>query len=194
MDSGSPLILTERLALRLAVPQDAAAIIRYYRDNQTHLQPFEPTWPGGFLSHHFWYAQIEKNQLEFDYGHSMRLFLFKRDQPHRVIGSANFNAMIRGAFHGCYLGYCLAAVEQGQGYMTEGLQGAIAYAFNTLNLHRIMANYMPHNQRSANVLKRLGFIVEGHARDYLRINGQWQDHVMTSLTNPHWQDQASSLR
>jgi ribosomal-protein-alanine N-acetyltransferase len=49
-----------------------------------------------------------------------------------------------------------------------------------------MANYMPHNRRSGNVLKRAGFVVEGYARDYLMINGKWEDHIFTSLTNPHW--------
>jgi ribosomal-protein-alanine N-acetyltransferase len=50
-----------------------------------------------------------------------------------------------------------------------------------------MANYMPRNQRSANVLKRLGFVVEGYARNYLLINNHWEDHILTSLTNPNWQ-------
>lgn len=46
-----------------------------------------------------------------------------------------------------------------------------------------MANYLPQNQRSAALLKRLGFSVEGYARDYLKINGEWQDHILTSLVN-----------
>jgi ribosomal-protein-alanine N-acetyltransferase len=94
---------------------------------------------------------------------------------------------VRGALHGATLGYGLSAQHQGQGYMTEAGQRLVAYAFDDLNLHRLMANYMPHNQRSANVLKRLGFAIEGIARDYLFINGQWQDHVLTSLVNPSWQ-------
>jgi ribosomal-protein-alanine N-acetyltransferase len=49
-----------------------------------------------------------------------------------------------------------------------------------------MANYMPHNERSKNVLKRLGFVQEGYAKEYLLINGQWQDHILTSITNPQW--------
>jgi len=61
------------------------------------------------------------------------------------------------------------------------------YVFQDLNFHRVMAHYMPHNQRSGNVLKRLGFVVEGYARDYLLINGKWQDHILTSLINPNWQ-------
>lgn len=53
-------------------------------------------------------------------------------------------------------------------------------------MHRIMAAYLPYNQRSGKLLKRLGFIVEGYARDYLTIDGQWQDHILTSLTNRNW--------
>jgi len=29
-------------------------------------------------------------------------------------------------------------------------------------------------------------VVEGYARDYLLINGKWEDHILTSLVNPHW--------
>lgn len=51
-----------------------------------------------------------------------------------------------------------------------------------------MANYMPHNRRSGNVLKSLGFNIEGYARDYLYINGYWEDHILTSLTNKNWEN------
>ena len=47
----------------------------------------------------------------------------------------------------------------------------IAFAFGTLKLHRVQANYQPENERSAALLKRLGFQIEGHARDYLFLNG-----------------------
>ena len=71
--------------------------------------------------------------------------------------------------------------------MSEALPAAIDYVFANLNLHRIMANYLPDNQRSGNLLKRLGFVVEGYARDYLLINGKWQAYILTSLTNHNWQ-------
>ncbi|MDG2718812.1 30S ribosomal protein S5 alanine N-acetyltransferase, partial [Vibrio parahaemolyticus] len=52
---------------------------------------------------------------------------------------------------------------------------------------RIQAGYMPHNKRSEAVLEHVGFNREGYAKDYLLINGEWQDHVLTSLINPNWQ-------
>jgi ribosomal-protein-alanine N-acetyltransferase len=68
--------------------------------------------------------------------------------------------------------------------MKEIVNHAISYSFNDLRLHRIMANYMPVNDRSAGLLKNLGFQQEGLAKEYLLINGKWEDHVLTSLLNP----------
>ncbi len=39
---------------------------------------------------------------------------------------------------------------------------------------------------AAALLARLGFEKEGYAKDYLLIDGQWRDHVLTALTTPDW--------
>jgi ribosomal-protein-alanine N-acetyltransferase len=70
--------------------------------------------------------------------------------------------------------------------MLEAVRGAVAYAFGTLGLHRVMAACMPGNRRSAAVLRQAGFVVEGYAREYLRINGRWEDHLLTAVTNADW--------
>jgi len=76
--------------------------------------------------------------------------------------------------------------------MAEALRALIAYAFGELGFHRIMANYIPTNERSGLLLRRLGFVVEGYARDYLEIDGAWRDHVLTSLTNPNYSSSRSN--
>jgi ribosomal-protein-alanine N-acetyltransferase len=68
--------------------------------------------------------------------------------------------------------------------MTEGLRALCGYAFGTMGLHRLQANHLPENLKSAAVLRRLGFVVEGYARDFLLIDGRWRDHVLTSLVAP----------
>ena len=67
--------------------------------------------------------------------------------------------------------------------MYEGLRCAIDFVFSELALHRVMANYRPKNERSHQLLRRLGFAQEGRARSYLDIDGRWQDHIHTSLIN-----------
>jgi ribosomal-protein-alanine N-acetyltransferase len=71
--------------------------------------------------------------------------------------------------------------------MFEALEASIKYVFEELGIHRIMANYMPINARSAKLLYRLGFIIEGYAKNYLLINDQWEDHILTALSIEQWQ-------
>ncbi|MEH2332158.1 GNAT family N-acetyltransferase [Nostoc sp.] len=186
MRSELPIIASDRLLLRAAIHEDIPQILKYFIDNKTYLTPFYPLWADGFFTEEYWQYQIENSFLEFINGQSLKLFVFSKKNPTVVIGTVNFSNFVRGAAHFCYVGYSLAENKQGKGYMTEGLKSATQYLFQELNFHRVMANYMPHNRRSGNVLKRLGFVIEGYARDYLLINGQWEDHILTSLTNPDW--------
>ncbi|MEA5602238.1 GNAT family N-acetyltransferase [Nostoc sp. UHCC 0252] len=187
MMSELPLIVSDRLLLRAGIHEDIPQILEYFIYNKTYLTPFYPLWADGFFTEEYWQYQIENSFLEFINGQSLKLFIFTKKNPTIIIGTINFSNFVRGAAHFCYVGYSLAESKQGKGYMAEGLKAATEYLFQELNFHRVMANYMPHNQRSGNVLKRLGFVIEGYARDYLLINGKWEDHIMTSLTNTNWQ-------
>ena len=53
------------------------------------------------------------------------------------------------------LGYGLDAAYEGRGMMREALEVAIGYMFADQNLHRIQANYVPRNERSGGLLRRL---------------------------------------
>lgn len=181
-------ILTERLRVRLPAEGDAPAIVRYYTDNREFLAPWEPARPEGFFTEAFWREQVLRAQKDAAEGRALRLYLFPREASDTVVGTIGFTEIVRGVFHACYLGYSLAEHAQGRGYMREALGAAVARVFAELNLHRVMANYMPHNVRSGRLLRALGFEVEGYARDYVRINGRWEDHVLTALTNPEWRE------
>lgn len=182
-----PEITTDRLLLRLPQEDDAPAILRYYEDNREHFAPWWPQWSPDFFTEDLWRLRARQDQDNFQQDRAVRLYLFPHDMPGRIVGAMHFSQITRGAAQYCVLGYGLDREIQGRGLMQEALQAAIQYMFEQRNIHRIMANYIPHNQRSAAVLKRLGFAVEGYARDYLLIDGRWQDHILTSLTNPNWQ-------
>jgi ribosomal-protein-alanine N-acetyltransferase len=178
------LIETERLTLRLPQVADVPEVIRYYRENRDHLQPFSPTFAPDFLDEAVWLDQVRVRLHEYALGESFRSFLFPRSAPQTIVGNLNLTQVQRGFSQSCYLGYNLARAEQGKGYMTEAVKAAVDFAFDTLKLHRVAASYMPSNVRSGAVLERCGFQIEGHARAYLLINGRWEDHVMTAITNP----------
>ncbi len=180
------MIETERLVIRLADAADVPEVIRYYRENRDHLQPFSPVFASDFLDEALWLDQVRNRAQEMASGAGFRAFLFPRGTPSWIIGNLNLTQVHRGAFQSCVLGYNLAAGEQGKGYMTEAVRAAVAFAFDTWKLHRVAASYMPRNTRSANVLERCGFKIDGRAPAYLLINGRWEDHILTAITNPTW--------
>lgn len=183
-----PFIETKRLLLTLPSIEAAPLLLRYFEENREHLSRWSPPTPDGFYTEGYWRERLERARAEFVQDKSMQLVFFEREQPTgRVVGVCNFSAFIRGAFQACYLGYSIDYRDEGRGLMREALSAAIRYAFEDLRLHRIMANYVPTNERSGRLLRKLGFTIEGYARDYLFINGEWRDHVLTSLTN--WQTQ-----
>jgi ribosomal-protein-alanine N-acetyltransferase len=125
--------------------------------------------------------------MAFDEGYAVHFAVLDRDSG-QMIGACNFSGIIRGAFQACYLGYHIDELHQGRGLMQEALEAGIRYMFETMNLHRIMANYIPDNERSARLLERLGFEREGYAKAYLNIAGRWQDHVLTALVSRVYED------
>ncbi len=181
-----PELKTERLVLRMCQPEEALQVVAYLEANRLHLEDHGPNWPADYLVCEKWQKQLTFNLREFSEDQSVKLFMFQKNDPDTVIGTINFTSILRRAAQFCFLGYGLAHDQQGKGLMTEGLTAAIAYMFDEMNLHRISANYVPTNERSANVLKKLGFQVEGYARDYLYLNGKWRDHILTSLLNDKW--------
>lgn len=170
----------------MADARDVTAILAYYRRNRRHLKPWEPKRPRTFFTRAHWERQVRVNRAEARIGRSLRLFLFERTRPDRVVGVVNFTNLVRGPFQACTLGYSLDEASQGRGLMREALELAIAHVFGELNFHRVMANYIPRNRRSARLLRRLGFRVEGRAKDYLQIAGRWEDHVLTSKVSRAW--------
>ena len=184
--ASAPLLTTSRLMTRLATYKDVAKVVHYYQNNRVFLAPFEPVRSDEFFTEKFWRSQIERSLTEFNYHQSLRLVIFEQAPPQAIVGIINFTQFSRGASESCVVGYSLAESAQGKGYMSEALSAAIDYVFDELGFHRIMASYMPRNQRSGALLKKLGFTVEGYARDYLLINNQWEDHILTSLVNHNW--------
>ena len=181
-----PELRTERLQLRLPELRDVPELIRFYRENNPFFAKTQTPRTGVWLTESFWRDRVALVADDLHKDRACQFLVFEHGSE-RVVATLNFTAFIRGSFQACYVGYLLAESHQGQGLMTEAARAGIAYVFGELDLHRVMANYAVSNLRSARVLERLGFEIEGRAPEYLMINGVWTEHVMTALSNPHWQ-------
>lgn len=186
--SEPPLIelTTDRLVVRMADASEGASVADYYTRNRAHFAPWDPRRSDEFFTASWWKARLETDPESAVADRGYRLFVFERDRPTRVVGQISLNNVVRGAFHCCHLGFAIDGALEGKGMMREALERSIAWAFEDLRLHRIEANHRPENVRSAALLRRLGFVPQGYARDYLYIDGAWRDHVLTALVNERW--------
>ncbi|MBY8113205.1 ribosomal protein S5-alanine N-acetyltransferase [Vibrio fluvialis] len=175
------------IILRTAEFDDAARISNYFTANRDYLKPWEPKREEAFFSELGWQQRLIKLSELHKMSLGFYLLIIDADSD-EMLGTISFSNISRFPFYACNVGYSLAEQAQGKQVMTRALKMACDYMFNEQNLHRVMASYMPHNKRSEAVLQRLGFVHEGQAKDYLLIDGQWQDHNLTSLVNPNWKE------
>jgi ribosomal-protein-alanine N-acetyltransferase len=138
--------------------------------------------PSDFYTQEALERRLETMDLQMQSASAVH-FIIRRTGSRALVGECNFTNIMRGPFQACHLGYSLAEVEQGCGLMYEALSAAIGFVFDEYELHRVMANYRVENLRSAQLLQRLGFEIEGTARAYLKINGHWADHILSSKIN-----------
>ncbi|MBY7825281.1 ribosomal protein S5-alanine N-acetyltransferase [Vibrio fluvialis] len=175
------------IILRTAEFDDAARISNYFTVNRDYLKPWEPKREEAFFSELGWQQRLIKLSELHKMSLGFYLLIIDADSD-EMLGTISFSNISRFPFYACNVGYSLAEQAQGKQIMTRALKMACDYMFNEQNLHRVMASYMPHNKRSEAVLQRLGFVHEGQAKDYLLIDGQWQEHNLTSLVNPNWKE------
>lgn len=85
------------------------------------------------------------------------------------------------------IGYDLAAEHWGKGLMHEALTAIIDHCFKRLDLNRLQAIVMPRNERSKQLLTRLGFVREGRLRQHgVDENGRLCDDLVFALLRREW--------
>jgi ribosomal-protein-alanine N-acetyltransferase len=188
MSEELPVLTTSRLRIAHVRPGYEAETVAFFARNRQHFARWDPPAPSDFYSVGFWERSIARSVEDFHADRAVRLDLFDGTVAgsRRVIGRMGFSQIFRGPFQSCILGYQIDENYQGKGLMYEALQAAIAYMFDVKGLHRIQANHLPENARSAALLAKLGFVREGLAKDYLFIGDAWRDHVLNALTNPRF--------
>jgi ribosomal-protein-alanine N-acetyltransferase len=144
------------------------------------LVPWEPSWPSDALSRESFRRRLRRYGIDWreDAGYSFFIF---RAGDNLLLGGATLGNVRRGVAQSGTLGYWIGAPHVRQGYMSDAIETTVAFAFETLQLHRLEAACLPSNAASQGVLRKLGFRQEGYARRYLRINGEWCDHLLYAL-------------
>jgi ribosomal-protein-alanine N-acetyltransferase len=181
---GAIWLSTEHWLLMTVTPAYAPLYARMHQRNGDHFKlamTLEPKMTEAL----FWEPILAQQQRSFLEGSGLYLAGFLKGAASVEIGcSISFSGIVHDEFQTCWLGYRMDRSLEGRGLMHAALAPAIAAVFERYKLHRIMASHQPENLRSGRLLRRLGFGIDGYARAFMRVNGQWHDNVLVSLIEP----------
>ena len=109
-----------------------------------------------------------------------------RNDDDKIIGSCGFHHFDE-EYHRAETGYILDRAYSGQGIMGKALSAILTYGFSEMDLHRIEAIIDTANERSKNVLLKLGFQYEGNLRQRYLFRGGFEDEHYFGLLRDEWQ-------
>jgi ribosomal-protein-alanine N-acetyltransferase len=172
-----PAIAGDGVTLRTPQMTDFTEWAELREASRAFLVPWEPTWPTDDLTRSAYRRRLRRyaEDLRADQGYS---FLIFRAKDEVLLGGLTLANIRRGVAQAGSLGYWMGLRHVRQGHMTAAVRAIIPFAFATLRLHRIEAACIPTNAGSIRLLESTGFVREGYAREYLCINGAWQDHLL----------------
>lgn len=185
LDNGrqDPAFGGKKVFLRHPTIGDHAAWASLRRQSRSFLQPWEPAWHRNDLGRYAFRDRIKHYQREIRQGTSLPWFIFRQSDD-ALVGGITLTHIRRGASQSAQIGYWMGEPFAGRGYMAEALDLVVTHAFTRCGLHRLEAACIPSNARSLRLLETAGFEQEGILRAYLKINGQWRDHVLLARINP----------
>ena len=170
----------ERVQLRPPRAGDFATWAELRRGSRAFLQPWEPTWPPDDLTRAAFRRRLSIYNRDQDLGQGYAFFVFRKADGN-LVGGINLRDIRRGVAQSGAIGYWVGEPHARQGYTLEAVRAVARFAFGRLGLHRIDAACLPENEASHRLLLKAGFDQEGRARAYLKINGQWRDHLLFGL-------------
>jgi ribosomal-protein-alanine N-acetyltransferase len=162
-------------------PFFSEAFARFHARNRHHLRMAMTLTPEIDLPS-YWEGELPRRRTAMQAGQVVHLVGFVKQGDSSEIGCLlSFWAIEHGDFRACTISFMLDEPLEARSLMYSAAAPAVSEVLRRHNLHRIMATHLPENLRSAALLRRLGFVVEGYARDFVMVNGKWRDNVLLSL-------------
>ncbi len=108
---------------------------------------------------------------------------YRKKKPKDLILTIDINSEVAGGIglnkietgHKAGIGYWLAKPYRGKGIMTRAVKAMVKFGFNEFKLRRIEAKVFLFNKKSAKVLERAGFKLEGILRKNTKKGKQYLD-------------------
>lgn len=179
--SFNPVLVHEPVTLRLAAASDFEDWRALRETSRDHLNRWEDDWETALLTRQAFRRRLRRQRADMRRGGGLYLLSF-RTSDKALIGGVTLTNIRYGAARSGILGYWVGAPFTRKGYGAASVRAMLAHVFERMELNRVVAACQKENAASQQLLRRCGFQEEGLARDYLKINGQWRDHLIFALT------------
>ena len=179
--SFDPFLVNDPIYLRRAVASDHGAWAALREESRAHLVAWEQDWAPDEITSSSFRRRLRYYERQARKGAGLPLFIFQRANK-TLIGGVTLNNIRYGAAQSATLGYWVGRPHIRRGFGAMAVNAMLHHAFDAIGLHRIEAACQSKNTASRRLLLKLGFVLEGTARDYLKINGAWRDHDLYAIT------------
>lgn len=167
------------VVLRRHLPENLEAFLRWYSDPQVaRLTRYQE---GGMRP-----EEIERFFAARVVGTDSLAMAVHVRETGRLIGTAAFSQL--DGENGSALFHITIGEKDawGQGYGTEATQLMLDHAFGTLGLHRVALSVFAFNERALRTYRRVGFVLEGRARQAIWRDGRFWDEISMSILSDEW--------
>lgn len=176
-----PMLVRDPIVLRAPHAHDYEDWAKLRAKSRAHLVKWENDWTEKDVGVSAYRRRLRVWERQRRLATGLSLFAFHMDGD-TLIGGVTLSNIRFGASQSGILGYWIGEGFLRRGYGRIMVDETVRHTFDSIGLNRIEAACQPENLASARLLERLGFVREGRARDYLRINDAWRDHDVYALT------------
>ncbi|QDS95119.1 Spermidine N(1)-acetyltransferase [Roseimaritima multifibrata] len=175
-------ITTERLSLRRLQPNDTAALLAVYGNEDNARFEFSPAW-----------SAEQVNDLIYS---QSDVYLGDPGVPFTLAAIENASEALVGSVQITInsvedrqgeLGFAFNPHFGGRGLATEAVNAALGYAFSAMELHRIFAGVDTRNERSWRLMERIGMRREAHFIHASLEGDEWIDDFTYAMLEDEWQ-------
>ena len=181
-----PLFRGELVRFVAAGPQLAAGLFAKWMRDSEFVRLLD-TDPARLLSVDKYKEWFEKDLVEQQKNDEL-FFLIRTLEEDLTIGLIGLDG-IQWVHGDAWVGIGLGERKYwGKGYGTDAMRILLRYAFEELNLHRLSLSVFEYNSRAIRSYEKVGFVIEGCARQFLNRDGRRYDMIFMGILRDEWKE------
>lgn len=185
----TPFLVGHKTILRPVALSDAPIFTRWMNDPETRRYLLR-RFPFTEMAEEAWI----KKQVDLSQNPNDLVFVIETKDDQKPIGTMGLhriNWVDRNATTGTILG---EPESRGKGYAMDAKMALLQYAFETLNLHKVISRAFSANVKSIEYSKRCGYVIEAVHKDEVFREGKFEDMTTLACFYNNWKKAAKKLK